>query len=163
MSDLDPAAAGPHSRAAVFGRAVAVALAVVGIDQLAKQIAIHAVEPGHPFEIMFGIEVANVRNPGIAFGFLSESDGAILAITAGAIAAMVAYLAMHYARPGLWLAVGLLAGGAIANLTDRLRVGEVIDFIDFPLWPAFNLADVAIVLGAVGLALTLMGPDEQRA
>ena len=60
--------------------------------------------------------------------------------------------------PGLWLAVGLLAGGALGNLIDRVRTDAVTDFIDPPLWPTFNLADVAITLGALGLILVSMSP-----
>ena len=163
MDESRPRARPKHPRGAIFVRAIAVATAVVALDQVAKQIAIHSVEPGHPVQIMFGIEIANVRNPGIAFGLLSRSDAVILAITLGALGVMAAYLALRHDRPGLWIAVGLLAGGAVANLVDRLRTGEVIDFIDFPFWPAFNLADVAIVAGAAGLALIFMTPDHKHA
>ena len=61
------------------------------------------------------------------------------------------------------LAVGLLCGGALANLADRLHAGEVIDFIDFPIWPTFNLADIAIVGGAGALALILLSGADERA
>jgi signal peptidase II len=60
------------------------------------------------------------------------------------------------------LATGLLAGGAVGNLIDRVRRGSVVDFIDFPGWPAFNLADAAITIGAVLLALILLSPKDQR-
>ena len=63
------------------------------------------------------------------------------------------WFALDPARPGLWLAVGLLAGGALGNLADRVRADAVTDFIDPPLWPTFNLADVAITLGALALVL----------
>jgi lipoprotein signal peptidase len=58
----------------------------------------------------------------------------------------------------MWLAVGLLAGGALGNLADRVRMDAVTDFIDPPLWPTFNLADIAITLGALGLVLISLNP-----
>ena len=66
---------------------------------------------------------------------------------------MLAYFARDPARRGLWIGVGLLIGGAIGNLADRIRDGSVIDFLDPPNWPTFNLADVAIV---VGIALVVL-------
>jgi signal peptidase II len=63
----------------------------------------------------------------------------------------------------LWLGVGLLAGGALGNLVDRLSDGGVTDFIDPPLWPAFNVADIAITAGVVVIALTaLRAPPEPK-
>jgi signal peptidase II len=56
----------------------------------------------------------------------------------------------------MWVAVGLLAGGALGNLADRVRIDSVTDFIELPVWPAFNIADVAIVVGVAGLALVFM-------
>jgi signal peptidase II len=57
----------------------------------------------------------------------------------------------------MWLAVGLLAGGALGNLADRVRADAVTDYLDPPLWPAFNLADVAITVGALALVLASLG------
>lgn len=140
----------------LWARVLSVAGAVVALDQITKQIAITSIRAGDSREIMFGIEIANIRNRGVAFGLFSDGDLPILAFTLTAIGALLVYFYRHADRPGLWLAVGLLAGGAIANLADRLRAGAVIDFIDFPAWPAFNLADVAIVVGATCLALVLL-------
>ena len=77
----------------------------------------------------------------------------MLAITIAALALLLAWFALDTARPGLWLGVGLLIGGALGNLIDRVRDGAVTDFIDPPLWPAFNVADVAITAGVVVIAL----------
>ena len=104
-----------------------------------------SVDPGHPEEIIFGIELSNVRNRGVAFGLLGGGGDLVVAITLAALALLLVYFAIHATRPGLWLAVGLVVGGALGNLADRVRIGAAIDFIDPPLWPAFNLADVAIV------------------
>ena len=71
-------------------------------------------------------------------------------------------LALHTDRPGLWLVVGLVIGGALGNLVDRVRIGAAIDFIDAPVWPAFNLADVAIVSGVAWLAYMLLTPQPEH-
>jgi signal peptidase II len=70
------------------------------------------------------------------------------------------WFALDPGRPGLWLAVGLLTGGALGNLADRVRIDAVTDFIDPPLWPAFNVADIAITFGALGLVLASLAPAE---
>ena len=64
-------------------------------------------------------------------------------------------------RPGMWVAVGLLAGGALGNLADRVRADAVTDYVDIFAWPHFNLADVAITLGVVVLALSYLSEAEQ--
>jgi len=74
-------------------------------------------------------------------------------ITMAALALVAAYFALDPSRPGLWAGIGLLSGGALGNLADRLREGSVIDFLDPPAWPAFNVADVAIVAGIATIVL----------
>jgi signal peptidase II len=138
--------------------ALACAAIAMALDQITKQAAIAAVDPGHPEEIIFGIELANVRNRGVAFGLLGGGGDAVVVIIVATIALLVAYFAVHATRPGLWLVVGLVVGGALGNLADRVRIGAAIDFIDPPVWPAFNLADVAIVGGVAWLALMLLSP-----
>jgi signal peptidase II len=143
-------------------RATTLASAVVVADQATKQLAASALDSGEQVSLLLGFELADVRNTGIAFGLLSDGQELVIAVTLGALALVVAYFALHPARRGMWIAVGLLAGGAIGNLADRVREDEVIDFLDPPLWPAFNLADVAIVAGIVALLLIQMGPREDR-
>jgi signal peptidase II len=133
---------------------------VMAADQVTKQLVVNHIEVGEPLEVIFGFEISNVRNSGIAFGLLSgSSDALVLALTLGALGLLLAYFGAHASRPELWLPVGLVVGGALGNLADRVRIGAAIDFIDPPLWPAFNLADIAIVAG-VGLFVTiLLAPD----
>jgi signal peptidase II len=149
-------AAGSRSRA--WALALALAGAVVAIDQLTKQVVISRVTPGDPIDVLFGFELANVRNRGIAFGLLSGGKAPVLAIMLAVLGLMLLYFAFHAQRPGLWEAIGLLSGGALSNLADRIRIGAVIDFLNPPLWPAFNLADVAIVLGVAMLAIMATTP-----
>jgi signal peptidase II len=100
-----------------------------------------------------------VKNRGVAFGLLGGGGDVVVIVTVATIAFLVGYFALHASRPGLWLVVGLVVGGALGNLADRVRIGGAIDFIDPPLWPAFNLADVAIVGGVAWLALMLLSPE----
>jgi signal peptidase II len=131
---------------------------VMVIDQVTKQIVISAIDPGHPEQIIFGIDLTNVRNRGVAFGLFGGGGDLVVVVTVATIALLLIYFVLNARRPGLWLVVGLVVGGALGNLADRVRIGAAIDFVDPPLWPAFNLADVAIVGGVAWLALMLLTP-----
>ena len=141
--------------------ALVCASGVMALDQITKQAAIASVDPGHPHQIIFGIDLTNVRNRGVAFGLLGGGGDLVVIVTVATIAFLLVYFAFHATRPGLWLVVGLVVGGAFGNLADRVRIGAAIDFIDPPVWPAFNLADVAIVGGVAWLALMLLSPGLQ--
>jgi signal peptidase II len=151
------------NRSGAWARALTFAACVVALDQITKQLVASNIAPGDSVEIIFGIELSNVRNSGVAFGLLSGGAGLVVAFTLGTLALVVLYFLLHSERDGLWIAVGLLCGGALGNLADRLRDGSVIDFVNLPLWPAFNLADVAIVVGVgllAGLLITAEGSGE---
>jgi signal peptidase II len=143
---LSPAARG-------WVRALALAALVVVLDQVTKAIAADALGPGERVDLVLGFELVDVRNTGIAFGLLADGQTLVIVVTAAALALILGYFALKPSRPGLWIAVGILVGGAIGNLADRLRADEVIDFIDPPLWPAFNVADIAIVAGIAVIVL----------
>jgi signal peptidase II len=140
-------------------RALACAAIVMALDQITKQAVIAAIDPGHAVQIIFGVELTNVRNRGIAFGLLGGGGDLVVVITIATIAFLLVYFALNATRPGLWLVVGLVTGGALGNLADRVRIGAAIDFVDPPLWPAFNFADIAIVGGVAWLALVLLWPE----
>lgn len=139
------------SRTAV--RAAVVAIGVLAADQATKALARSLLDRGESAELLLGISFVNVRNDGIAFGILGGNGALVLAITLLAVAGLGYYLVTQPVRPGQWLAVGLLVGGASGNLLDRLALGEVTDFIDLPAWPAFNVADIAITLGIAALVV----------
>jgi signal peptidase II len=142
-----------RSRRAELGLAAALAGLVVAVDQGTKAIAESALVPGERVDFVLGVELANVHNEGVAFGLFGGGSTVILGLTLVALAIIVVFLARESRLRRLWIPTGLLAGGALGNLVDRVRAGAVTDFIDPPLWPAFNLADVAIVLGVAWLAL----------
>lgn len=134
-------------------RAGALGALVVLVDQVSKAIVASALGPGERIDIGLGFELADVRNRGIAFGLLSDGQTLVIVVTALSMALILGYFALNPARPGLWIGVGLLLGGAVGNLADRVRADEVTDFIDPPMWPAFNVADIAIVIGILLIVL----------
>jgi signal peptidase II len=137
-----------------LARAGVVAVVAIVVDQVVKGIVRGSIEPGERVDFVLGIELVHIGNDGIAFGLLDGVSTALLvAIGIAFTAGLAAFLATSHDRPLLWLPVGLLAGGAIGNLIDRIRIGEVTDFIDPPSWPAFNVADIEITVGVILLTL----------
>jgi signal peptidase II len=141
-----------------WARMVAALGATVLVDQGTKAIVVASIDRGERINVFFGVDLVQVRNKGVAFGAFQGAGLPIAAIAGAALVALVVYFALNTSRPWLWLPVGAVLGGAISNLADRAREGAVIDFIDVIAWPAFNLADVAIVLGVLGLLYVLEGP-----
>jgi signal peptidase II len=145
-------------RAAAFARAGLLALVVIGVDQLAKHLVRTGIAVGDERKLFIGIKLVHVRNTGVAFSLFSGGGTVVLVITLVALGLLSAYLARRPERAWLWLPTGLLIGGALGNLIDRLAHGAVTDFIKFPLWPAFNVADIAITFGVLSLLWVLEGP-----
>ena len=149
------------------GRAWARTLLVVGTvvfaDQLTKKLARDGIRPGSEDPILPGLKLVNVRNEGVAFGIDAGGKTLVIALIALALLALVLYFARHTAKPLIWLPTGLLVGGAVGNIVDRIRDGAVTDFLKIPAWPAFNVADIAITVGVVALVLVLERPRERRA
>ena len=143
-------------------RALAVVAAVVALDQATKAAVRARLRPGERDELGLGVDLVHVRNRGIAFGLLTQRGTLLTVLTFAALALLVAYFALHSTRRLLWLPTGLLVGGAVGNVVDRVRHGAVTDFIDFPVWPAFNLADTAITVGVVLLLVALDLAREDR-
>ena len=143
--------------------AAGVAAVVVAADQVVKALVREEIAAGERHDLVAGIELVNVRNTGIAFGFL-EGGGAVLVVgTAFALLALVVFFVTHTGRPLVWLPTGLLLGGAIGNLIDRALEGSVTDFVKLPHFPAFNVADTAITIGVIALIYVLEGPPRRRA
>ena len=139
-------------------RAAVVAVATVAVDQAAKALVRGTIERGEHVDVIPGIDLVNVRNRGIAFGLFSDGGALLVVFAALALAALLVFFVRHSSTRLVWLPTGLLIGGAAGNLIDRARDGAVTDYIDLPMWPAFNLADVAITLGVLALLYVLEGP-----
>jgi signal peptidase II len=132
------------------------AAAVILLDQLTKQFFWHL---GKNFDVIDGImRITLLKNPGAAFGVYQ--GGRTFFLVASIVASIVvAYVGLRTPsiQTGRRLLLGLILGGALGNLIDRVLAGEVIDFIDIGIgqtrWPVFNIADLAVTIGAVGLVL----------
>jgi signal peptidase II len=146
-----------RARRAAFARAALVLAVVVGLDQLTKHTVAAGIAPGETRKFLPLVDLVHVRNTGVAFGFLSGGGTLVLAFTLVALAALIGYLALRPHRPWLWLPTGMLVGGAVGNLIDRVSMGSVIDFIKLPDWPAFNVADMSITFGVFALLWVLEG------
>jgi signal peptidase II len=127
---------------------------VVAVDQGTKALATSLVDPGDRVEVLPFFAFENVRNKGVAFGLGSDISAVLIGATIVVLVGLLVFLAVRGGEGWLvWLPAALLLGGALGNLADRVRDGAVIDFIDLPLWPTFNLADVAITVGVLLLLL----------
>jgi signal peptidase II len=137
-------------------RAAAAALAVVAVDQLSKRAVEESITRGEERKLLPGIELVHTRNHGVAFGFLPGSHLGVTILIAVALVALLIYFARHRTQRLIWLPTGMLVGGALGNVIDRVRDGAVTDFIKLPLgWPPFNLADTSITLGILILFLLI--------
>jgi signal peptidase II len=135
---------------------VLIAIAVVALDQLVKVVVRASITPGQVIEVLPGIDLVHTINTGIAFSLFSGRTGLIAVLTLIAIAViavvLVAYAGEHRLVP---IGGGLLLGGSIGNLIDRISRDGVTDFIAIGPWPPFNVADIAVVSGAALLVLAL--------
>lgn len=142
--------------------AAGTALAVIAADQITKALVRSSLDIGESRDLVLGVDLVHVRNSGVAFGFLSGGGAVLVAGTAIALLALLVFFAMNSGRRLVWLPTGLLLGGALGNLIDRARDGNVTDFVKFPHFPAFNLADTAITFGVIALVLVLETGDRRR-
>jgi signal peptidase II len=140
-------------------RAGLVVVVVLLLDQISKHLVRHSIVPGEERNVLPGIELVNTRNHGVAFGFLPGDQTVVTIVIGVALLALLGYFALHATRPLIWLPTGMLIGGALGNVLDRLREGSVTDFVKLPLgWPPFNLADASITLGVLVLLFVLETP-----
>jgi signal peptidase II len=135
-------------------RILIVALFVVVCDQVSKALVVAQMYPGERIEIFSLLSLERTSNSGIAFGLAGHVPSLLLILVAAAIVVVLLLLGTQMKWRGSSIAIGLILGGALGNLLDRIFRGSVVDFIDLPHWPTFNLADVAIT---VGVALLILG------
>ena len=142
----------------------AIALAAVAADQLTKHIVASRLRLDDEVHVLGPLWIHHVQNSGIAFGLFASATSIVIVLTAVAVAWMLGFFARSGSRhPILPVALGLVIGGSISNLVDRVRLGHVTDFLDLRFWPAFNLADSFIVIGvAILLASLIVGEPGRR-
>ena len=131
------------------------ATAVLVLDQLTKALVRASLERGEAWPDDWPVRIRYITNTGAAFGIIQDQTAFLMLMTVIGLAAIYLYYRYppfdHAVVP---TAIGMMLGGAIGNLVDRVRLGRVTDFIDFPLWPAFNVADSSIT---IGVAIIIIG------
>jgi signal peptidase II len=157
------------SRSLAAGRAQWIGLGLVAAaaataDQLTKSLVASQLRLGDSVDLVGPFTIHHVRNTGIAFGLFADATSIVIVLTAAAIGALLVFFARSARRHALLpAAVGLVLGGSVSNLADRLRLGHVTDFLDLDYWPAFNLADTFIVVGVALLFLSFVAADRSSA
>jgi signal peptidase II len=139
-----------------------VVAAAIGADQVTKHVVASQLRLDEGVHVLGPLSVRHVENPGIAFGLFASATSLVILLTVVAVGWMVVYFGRSGARhPVLPAALGLVIGGSVSNLLDRVRLGHVIDFIDPHFGPAFNLADSFIVVGVAILLVALLAVDRE--
>lgn len=136
---------------------------VVVADQAAKAAVRAHITVGEKVEVLGPLKLTLSHNAGVAFGLAGGAGFGLVLVTLVALGAVGFVFARNPTRPWMWLATGLLTGGALGNLADRLRSDSVTDFIDLPHWPPFNLADVCITSGVILLVLIYLRDSARTA
>jgi signal peptidase II len=145
---------------------ISLAVFLAALDQAAKWLVTESLAPGEFVRLTSFFNLVNVRNYGAAFGLLNDPSNPwrfwlffAATVLAFAVVAYVAKSATEKDRP-LFFALGCICGGALGNCLDRIRIRSVVDFLDFHIrgyhWPAFNVADICICLGAFSVALIML-------
>ena len=141
-----------------WSRAALLLAGVVALDQIAKRLVQHNIAEGDSDNVFLGINLVHVKNKGVAFGAFSGKP-VVMVIVLFALGGLLLWFALHTERRFVWLPTGLLLGGALGNIIDRVRDGAVTDFIKLPFWPAFNIAAMAITFGVLALLYVLERGD----
>ena len=139
-----------------------ICLIIVAADQLIKLVINNKFICGQSLPVIKNIfHLTYVKNTGAAFGIFQNQNMFFIISTLVIIVIMLIYI-NKINKKSIWfkLAAGLILGGAVANLIDRIRVGCVIDYLDFRIWPVFNLADSSVVIGAGIIVLLFLQGEE---
>jgi signal peptidase II len=139
----------------------ALCIAVVIVDQIVKAVIEDRIVLGEKVDLLGPLKLTLSHNEGVAFGLAGGSGAPLVIVTVLALGVVLYLFSRNPTRPLMWIATGLLAGGAIGNLIDRIRAGAVTDFIELPHWPPFNLADCAISVGVVLLVVIYLREAER--
>ena len=144
-----------------WGLAAALAVVVLVADQVAKEIVTKHIVLGEKVDVLGPLKLTLSHNEGVAFGLAHGGGILLVAISLVAMGVVLWLFSRDPTKRGMWIATGLLTGGAVGNLVDRIRHGHVTDFIELPHWPPFNLADCGITCGVVLLLVIYIREAEQ--
>jgi signal peptidase II len=140
----------------------AIAFAAIAADQLTKYIVSSRLALDGGVHVVGPFWIHHVQNSGIAFGLFASATAVVILATGIAVTWMLVFFGRSGARhPILPVALGLVIGGSVSNLLDRVRLGYVTDFLDFRYWPAFNLADSFIVIGVLVLLAVFVNAERE--
>ena len=133
-------------------------ICIVVLDQVVKFLVTHEMFPGMSIPVIQDVfHITFVLNPGAAFGILAHQRSFVIVM--GIVIVILGGLFSPYIRRQCRIfrcGTALLLGGALGNLIDRVRFGHVIDFFDFRIWPVFNIADIAIVVGVAAIIYAIL-------
>ena len=141
------------------GRSVSLAtltaVVVIALDEASKALVRDELPRGEERDLAFGAHLVHVETDGVAFGRLGGNGGLVALVVGAALVGLIVYFARHRRTPLIWLPTGLLLGGALGNILDRIGDGAVTDFVKLPHWPAFNVADIAVTAGVILLLVVI--------
>jgi signal peptidase II len=150
------------NRVVGIGLAFTLGLSVFLADQGLERLVESSMRLGESIPVIPGVlHLTYIKNEGGAFGILDEHGSVLLLGSAVAVAFILWMLLEGPHTYAMVLGCGLILGGAAGNLLDRLTAGEVTDYVDLRVWPIFNAADVAIVLGVAALLLTTLRQEKR--
>jgi len=140
-----------------------IALFVFFIDQIIKLYVLKYLYLGQEISVIKNIfSITFVANKGVAFGLFSNSNFPFVLISIAVLVCItLVFISLGKARFWIKIAYGLILGGALSNMLDRIRLGEVIDFLDFHIWPVFNIGDSAICVGVGIFVLNILKNKSQ--
>lgn len=142
--------------------AAALCALVVAADQVAKAVVEARLVSGQDVDVLGPLGLTLTHNRGVAFGLAGGAGLPLIVLPLLALGVVGYIFARDPIRPWMWVATGLLAGGAIGNLIDRVHADAVTDFIAIGSWPPFNLADIAITTGVLLLVLLYLREERAR-
>ncbi|MFQ5795953.1 MAG: signal peptidase II [Candidatus Bipolaricaulia bacterium] len=132
-------------------------IGTVAVDQLSKLIVVNNLTVYQSIPVIDGFfHITLIQNTGGAFGILQGRGEWMTVVTAVIVIGLLGFL-LRLKKIGLKVPLAIILGGALGNLIDRIQFGYVVDFFDFRFWPVFNVADSAILIGAVWIAVQLIG------
>lgn len=135
--------------ARAWGLAGVLCAVVLAADQSVKAVIEAQLVLGEEVDGLGPVGLTLSHNRGVAFGLAGGAGVGLVLLTVAALGVIGWLFAREPERRGMWVAVGLLSGGALGNLIDRLASGAVTDYVEIGPWPPFNLADVAITAGVL--------------
>ena len=134
-----------------------VTLVIIAADQVVKWLIRETVDPGESHPVIWPLRIVHYTNTGAAFGMLQGAGPLLVMTSVFGMAAIIVFLFNpSFAHPLMRLGLALMLGGAIGNLIDRVKDGEVVDFLKVPNFPAFNVADSAITIGVLLLIWAML-------